>query len=151
MSIFDDNITNELPMISKIRVAIDETLDSTVDLVNNHFGDTKLNIVECGDYATILPLNTATSFIREADDALRKLCKSEFGNQCGLLITKPISLESLESTQSNIPNPWTKYRVRVVVDCFIDGSTISISGLATMYTDVEMVYEKIIYNEPHWP
>ena len=151
MSIFSDNITSEISLKEKVRVYIDETLDSTVDLVNNHFGDTKLNIVGCGDHAFLLPPNTATSFIRETNDALRKLCKSEFGNQCGLLITKPISLESLESTQSNIPNPWTKYRVRVVVDRFIDESTISISGLATMYTDVEMVYEKIIYNEPHWP
>lgn len=151
MSVFDDNITSEISLKEKVRVYIDETLDSIVDLVNNHFGDTKLNIVECGDHAILLPPNTATSFIRETNDALKKLCRSEFGHQCGLLITKPISLEYLESTQSNIPDPWTKYRVRVIVDCFIDGSTIPISGFAAMYTDVEMVYEKILYNEPHWP
>lgn len=151
MSVFSDNITNELPLVTKIREAINETLDSTVDLVNNHFGDTKLNIVECGNYATILPPDTSMAFVNEANDALKELCKSEFGHQCGLLITKPISLETLEATPINTPDSWTKYRVRVIVDCFVDESTISISGAATMYMDIEMVYEKIIYNEPHWP
>jgi len=151
MSVFSDNITNELPLVAKIRASINDVLDHTVDLVNNHFGDTKLNIVECGNYATLLPPDTSMAFINEANDALKELCKSEFGRQCGLLITKPISLETLESTQSNVPDSWTKYRVKVVVDYFADVSTISTSGAATMYIDAEMVYEKIIYNEPHWP
>lgn len=150
MSVFSDNITNELPIISKIRASINDVLDHTVDLVNNHFGDTKLNIVECGNYATILQPDTTMSFIRESNDALKELCRSEFGHQCGLLITRPISLEYLESTQSNVPDAWTKYKVRVVIDYFVDGSTTPISGAATMYTDIEMFYEKIIYNEPHW-
>lgn len=151
MSIFNDNITNELPLVAKIRASINDVLDHTADLVNNHFGQTKLNIVEYGNYATLLPPNTTTSFIRESNDALKKLCESEFGHQCGLLITKSISLETLESTQSNVPDSWTKYRVRVIVDCFVDESTVSISEAATMYIDTEMIYEKIIYNEPHWP
>jgi len=151
MSLFSNNITNELPLVTKIRAAINDVLDHTVDLVNNHFGDTKVNIVQCGNYTTLLPPDTSMAFVNEANDALKKLCKSEFGHQCGLLITKSISLESLESTQSNVPDSWTKYRVRVAVDYFVDGSTISTSGAATMYVDDEMVYEKIIYNEPHWP
>lgn len=151
MSVFSDNITNELPLVAKIREAINETLDSTVDLVNNHFGNTKVNIVECGNYATLLPPDTTMSFIRESNDALKKLCGSEFGHQCGLLITKPISLESLESTQSNVPDSWTKYRVKVIVDCFVDESTALDTGAYTLYSNVEMIYEKIIYNEPHWP
>lgn len=151
MSLFSDNITNELPLVTKIRAAINDVLDHTVDLVNNHFGDTKVNIVQCGNYATLLPPDTSMAFVNEANDALKELCKSEFGHQYGLLITKSISLESLESTQSNVPDSWTKYRVKVVVDYFVDGSTISTSGAATMYVDAEMVYEKIIYNEPHWP
>lgn len=149
MSIFGDNITSELPIISKIRAAINETLDRTADLVNNHFGGTKLNIAECSDYATLLSQNMVSAFMRKSYDALKELCRSEFGHQCGLLITKPISLESLEATESGKPDSQTKYRVKVIVDCFIDGSMISISGFATMYTDIEMVYEKIIYNEPH--
>lgn len=151
MSVFNDNITNELPLVAKIRASIDDVLDHTADLVNNHFGQTKLNIVECGDYATLLPPNTTTSFIRESNDALKKLCESEFGHQCGLLITKSISLETLESTQSNVPDSWTKYRVRVIVDCFVDESTVLDTGAYTLYSNVEMTYEKIIYNEPHWP
>lgn len=151
MSIFIDNITNELPLATKIRAAIDKTLDSTVDLVNNHFEYTKPNIVECGNYATLLPPDTSMAFVNEANNALKELCKSEFARRCGLLITKSISLESLESTQSNVPDSWTKWRVKIVVDYFVDGSTISTSGAATMYVDAEMVYEKIIYNEPHWP
>jgi len=151
MSVFNDNITNDLPLVAKIRASIDTVLDHTVDLVNNHFGDTKLNIVECGDYASLLPPDTTRSFVRETTDALKELCKSEFGHQCGLLITKPISLETLEATPINAPDSWTKYRVRVIVDSFVDESTISISGAVTMYLDVEMVYEKIIYNIPHWP
>lgn len=151
MSLFSDNITNELPLVAKIRAAIDETLDSTVDLVNNHFGDTKVNIVQCGNYATLLPPDTSMAFANEANVALKELCNSEFGRRCGLIINKSISLESLESTQSNVPDSWTKWRVKVVVDRFIDVSTVSSSGAVTMYLDIEMVYEKIIYNEPHWP
>ena len=152
MGVFDkDLISRELSLPDKIYAMIDETLNNVEDLVNNHFGNTKLNIVKCGNYATLLPPDTSMAFVNEANNALKELCKSEFGYQCGLLITKSISLESLESTQSNVQDSWTKYRVKVVVDCFLDGSTVSISGLATMYTDVEMVYEKIIYNEPHWP
>ncbi len=150
MSVFSDNIINELPLVTKIREAINETLDSTVDLVNNHFGNTKVNIVGCGNYATLLPPDTSMAFVRESNDALKELCKSEFGHQCGLLITKPISLETLESTQSNVPDSWTKYRVKVVVDCFVDESTVLDTGAYTLYSNVEMVYEKIIYNEPHW-
>ena len=145
MSIFGNNITNELPLVTKIRAAIDDVLDHTVDLVNNHFSDTKVNIVQCGNYATLLPPDTSMAFVNEANDALKELCNSEFGRRSGLIITKSISLESLESTQSNVPDSWTKWRVKVVVDRFIDVSTV------TMYLDVEMVYEKIIYNEPHWP
>ena len=150
MSIFSDNITNELPLVTKIRASINDVLDRTVDLVNNHFEYTKPNIVECGNYATLLPPDTSMAFVNEANNALKELCKSEFGCRCGLLITKSISLESLESTQSNVPDSWTKYRVRVVVDYFVDGSTVSSSEAATMHFDVKMVYEKIIYNEPHW-
>lgn len=151
MSVFGNNITNELPLVTKIRASINDVLDHTVDLVNNHFGNTKVNIVECGNCATLLPPDTSMAFVNEANDALKELCKSEFGHQCGLLITKSISLESLESTQSNTPDSWTKYRVRVVVDCFVDESTVFDTGAYTLYSDVEMFYEKIIYNEPHWP
>ena len=151
MSVFSDNITNELPLLTKIRTSINDVLDHTADLVNNHFGDTKLNVLEIGNYATLLPPDTIRSFVRESNDALKELCRSEFGHHCGLLITKPISLETLEATQLGKPDSWTKYRVRVVVDCFVDESTVSDTGAYTLYSNVEMTYEKIIYNEPHWP
>ena len=121
-----------------------------MDLVNNHFGDTKVNIVECGNYVTLLPPDTSMAFVRESNDALKELCRSEFGRQCGLLITKSISLETIEATESSKPDSWTKYRVKVVVDWFVDESTMSDTGAYTLYSNIEMIYEKTIYNEPHW-
>lgn len=143
MGVFNDNITNELSLVTKIRAAINETLDSTVDLVNNHFGDTKLNIWECGDWISILPPNTRTSFIHESIDALEKLCESDFGSSCGLCISRIISLEALESTLCDDPDATTKYKVTVTVDFFADGTTI--------YTDQEFSFIKTLFNQPHWP
>ena len=151
MSIFNENITNELPIIEKIRFAINEVLDNAVDLVNNHFGDCQLNIVGWGRYQTLLPPDTTLSFMRESDKLLRKLCESELGNSCGLLIVRPVTLETIVSEPIDKTDSTTTYKAKVHVECFIDESTIPSIGAATMYNDIDFFYTKTIYNEPHWP
>ena len=150
MSIFNDNITNDLSTITKIRVAIEDVLDGVVDLVNNHFEQTKLNTVEYGNCVTLLPPNTTASFIRESNDALKELCSSEFGHRYGLLITKPISLKTLKATPMDQPDSWTEYEVKVMIEYFHeddpDDDCTFVFG-----SDVELLYTKTIYNQPHWP
>lgn len=150
MSIFDkDLISRELSLPDKIYAMIDETLNNVEDLVNNHFGDTKLNmdtklnICEYGNWMSILPPNTRTSFIKESIDALEKLCESDFGSSCGLCISRTILLEALESTPCDDPDATTKYKVIVTVEFFADGTTI--------YTDQEFSFIKTLFNQPHWP
>jgi len=150
MSVFGENIVNEVSVVEKVRFAIGEVLDKVVDLVNNHFGDCQLNIVGSGKYLTLLPPNTTASFVRESGDKLKALCGSEFGNSCGLLIVKPVALETIVSEPIDKTDSTTTYKVKVHVDCFVDDSTIPSTGAAEMYTDVDFFYTKTIYNQPHW-
>jgi hypothetical protein len=150
MSIFDDNISNDVSVTEKVRFAVEEVLDEAVDLVNNHFEMCKLNTVISGYYISIFPANTVKSFMRESNDKLQELCRSDFGRGCGLLITKPITLETISAEQTNKPNSTSTYKVNVHIDCFVDESTIPSTGAAEMYMDVDFFYTKTIYNQPHW-
>ncbi len=151
MSVFGENIVNEIPVVEKVRFAIGEVLDEVTDLVNNHFGDCQLNIVGTGRYQTLLPPNTAMSFVRESGDKLKALCGSDFGHKYGLLIVKPVILETIVSEPINKTDSTTTYKVKVHAECFIDESTIPSTGAAMLYSDMDFFYTKTIYNQPHWP
>jgi len=151
MSVFGENITNEVPVVEKVRFAIGEVLDEVADLVNNHFDDCQLNIVGTGRYQTLLPPDTAMSFVRESGDKLKSLCGSDFGHKYGLLIVKPVILETIVSEPIDKKDSTSTYKVKVKVDSFIDESTIPSTGTVVIYADMDFFYTKTIYNQPHWP
>lgn len=154
MGVFSENITSELSLMEKVRFAIEEVLDIAVDLVNNHFSDCQQNRTGSESFvsrylATVCPPDTITAFVRESDRLLRKLCGSEFGNSCGLLIVAPIFLEIISSSPITKKDSTSTYKVKVHVDCFIDDSSFSTTGEAIMYNDIDFFYEKTIYDHPH--
>ncbi len=151
MSVFGENIVNEIPVVEKVRFAIGEVLDEVTDLVNNHFEDCQLNIVGVGRYQTLLPPDTTMAFIKESNDALKELCRSDFGYKYGLLIVKPVTLETIVSESIDKKDSTITYKVKVKVDSFIDESTIPSTGTVVIYTDMDFFYTKTIYNQPHWP
>lgn len=150
MSVFSENIVNEVSVVEKVRVAVERVLDEVVDLVNNHFDQCQPIIKGSGGYFIHHPSDTTMSFVIESDDKLKELCRGDFGRKYGLLIVKPITLKKIASEPIDKTDSTTTYEVKVHIDYFVDGSTILSTDAATMYTDIDFFYTKTIYNQPHY-
>jgi hypothetical protein len=69
MSIFNNNVTNNVPLSARVGVILQETVDMVVDRVNNHFGQCKLVIQN----NCLMPMSTHISLWNELKNELELL------------------------------------------------------------------------------
>jgi len=137
MSIFDDNITNDLPNYVKVREALQEVVNIVTDRVNNHFGECQLIV---NPWGSIQPASTHASFWHELDKELellgRRNDKYKKYEKLNIYVTARNLIHMTENDQT------TKYEFSLVT--LFDNEDIH-----TCHTEIQ--FDTEINNVPNWP
>ena len=142
MSLFSDNISNEVPVVSKVTVALQDIVDSIADKVNNHFGECRINPETFG----IVSMNTFDTFWYELGLEIQELHMGKekykkYRRFCIQVIQKVLHKITDEGEM-------TEFEFSLITS-FVESSNDR--ATVAFYNGYEIPLHAKINNYPNWP
>ena len=142
MSLFSDNISNEVSVVSKVTIILQDIVDAVADKVNNHFGECRINPQTFG----VVDLNTFDTFWYELGLEIANLNVSgkqyEKYKEFGIRVTQ----KNLYKTTNE--GEMTEFKFSLIAN-FMELSDDRVT--LTFFHGHEISLHAKINNYPNWP